>query len=94
MTGGLEPEAGSPFEGPRGAGSATVGGPRSATGRLATRLRDAEAATAIEYAIMVTLIATVIVFAVFLVGRQLGSDYDCTQKHVENTPDDPEAVSC
>lgn len=54
----------------------------------------AEGATAIEYAIMVMLIAMAIIFAVYLVGQEVTSTYECTREHVANTPNDPSAVTC
>lgn len=53
-----------------------------------------EGATAIEYAIMVSLIAVVIIFAVYLIGQQLQSTYDCTEDHVANTPNEPIGGNC
>lgn len=40
--------------------------------------RDDSAASAVEYAIMVALIAVVIIVAVVLLGQQVKSDFDCT----------------
>lgn len=44
-------------------------------GRLAARLGSQEGATAIEYALMVALIAMVIIGAVTLLGQETGSAY-------------------
>jgi pilus assembly protein Flp/PilA len=47
--------------------------------RIIARLdREDSAATAVEYAIMVVLIAVVIILAVVLLGQQVRSDFDCT----------------
>ena len=47
--------------------------------RIIARLdREDSAATAVEYAIMVVLIAVVIILAVVLLGQQVKSDFDCT----------------
>lgn len=45
---------------------------------LARRFQQESAATAVEYAIMVVLIAVVIILAVVLLGEQVRSDFDCT----------------
>ena len=39
--------------------------------------REESAATAVEYAIMVVLIAVVIILAVAFIGRELNSDFTC-----------------
>jgi pilus assembly protein Flp/PilA len=52
-----------------------------------------DGATAVEYGIMVALIAVVIVLAVWGVGQALSSDYSCVQGHLENAPNDPNAVT-
>lgn len=44
-------------------------------------------ASSIEYAILVTLIAVVVIAAVFLVGRQVKDDFDCTNDAIYNAPD-------
>ena len=52
----------------------------------ARRLANSEGATAVEYGIMVALIAVVIVTAVILVGTQLGSDFSCVAETMEGAP--------
>jgi pilus assembly protein Flp/PilA len=44
-----------------------------------------EGATAVEYGIMVALIAVVIVAAVLGLGQQLKGDYKCVEDHI-NAP--------
>lgn len=41
------------------------------------RNADSEGATAVEYGIMVALIAIVIILAVAFIGRELNSDFEC-----------------
>jgi pilus assembly protein Flp/PilA len=48
---------------------------RGAAWRLTTALRKEEGATAVEYALMIALIALVIVAAVTLLGQQTNSVY-------------------
>lgn len=52
-----------------------------------------EGATAVEYALMVSLIAMVIFLAVVLLGRNLGDSYDCSASHVDNLSS-PGSVTC
>lgn len=40
--------------------------------------RDEEGATAVEYGLMVVLIAVAIIGFVFVLGQNLGSTFDCT----------------
>lgn len=54
------------------------------------RLRDQEGATAVEYGIMVALIAVVIITAVALLGDNLSTLFDETADCVAN----PEAAGC
>lgn len=51
---------------------------------LASRTRDDEGATAVEYGIMVALIAVVIIAAVFFIGQQLKSDFTCVGSALSN----------
>jgi pilus assembly protein Flp/PilA len=51
-------------------------------------------ATAVEYAIMVALIAMVIVGSVAFLGGMLRDSYGCTAEHVEHLLDDPGPRDC
>jgi Flp pilus assembly pilin Flp len=53
------------------------------TVRWSGRFRDEGAATAVEYAILASLIAAVIVMAVFAVGRATQGNFDCTGESIE-----------
>lgn len=55
-------------------------------GQLRRTLDDQDGATAVEYGIMVALIAVVIIAAVFALGQQLGDDYECVETYVRDTP--------
>lgn len=46
--------------------------------RLRNTLRIEEGATAVEYGIMVALIAVVIIAAVFALGESVSDTFDCT----------------
>ena len=48
------------------------------------RAEDNEGATAVEYGIMVALIAVVIIAAVFLIGQELNSDFSCVGSALSN----------
>ncbi|WP_083441703.1 Flp family type IVb pilin [Nitriliruptor alkaliphilus] len=50
------------------------------------RLRGQDGATAVEYGIMVALIAVVIISAVYALGSQLNDDYECVEQYVRETP--------
>jgi pilus assembly protein Flp/PilA len=50
----------------------------------AARLGGEGGATAVEYSIMVALIALVIIGAVALLGESLSDSYDCSATHVAN----------
>lgn len=56
---------------------------------LLRRAGDQSGATAVEYGIMVALIAAVIITAVILVGTETRSGFEC----VQNQMDDPEAAA-
>lgn len=58
------------------------------------QFRSETGATAVEYGIMVALIAVVIIAAVWGVGQALNSDYACVESHLENAPTNPAGVSC
>ena len=45
-------------------------------------LRDEEGATAVEYGMMVALIAVVIIAAVALLGTNLSTTFDCVAKSI------------
>lgn len=47
---------------------------------------DNEGATAVEYGIMVALIAVVIIVAVFIIGRELRSDFSCVGSALSGSP--------
>ena len=54
--------------------------------KLQTMLRrqaDSEGATAVEYGIMVALIAIVIILAVAFIGRELRSDFSCVGSQLQ-----------
>lgn len=54
-----------------------------------------EGTTAVEYGIMVALIAIVIVTAVLAIGQQLGDDFDCAEALIRETPQtDPANIAC
>ena len=59
------------------------------------RLRDREdGATAVEYAIMIALIAVVIMGAVFAIGQQLKEDaYQCVNDALNELPDTAACVT-
>ena len=74
-------------------------GPRPDTGKPNTRTRDkgmrmlhdlkkrfetSEGATAVEYGIMVALIAVVIIAAVYGIGQALKTDFETVQKCLED----------
>ncbi len=52
-------------------------------------LRDDAGATAVEYAIMVSLVAVVIIVAVVALGGQVSSQFDCTADAYENAASYP-----
>jgi len=54
------------------------------------RSQDQEAATAVEYGIMVALIAVVIILAVAFIGRELNSSFECVGSTLENNSFDCE----
>ena len=54
------------------------------------RARSEEGATAVEYGIMVALIAVVIIAAVFAIGQALQSDFETVEACLEN----PDAANC
>jgi pilus assembly protein Flp/PilA len=47
--------------------------------------RNEEGATAVEYGIMVALIAVVIIVAVATLGNQLEDTFDCTATSIESS---------
>ena len=52
--------------------------------RLGTRIKDSQAgATAVEYGLMVALIAAVIIAAVVFLGNTTSSTFDCTADSIE-----------
>lgn len=51
---------------------------------LANARRREDGATAVEYAIMVALIAAVIIIAVVALGRNASSTFDCTSTAIES----------
>jgi pilus assembly protein Flp/PilA len=55
-----------------------------------TRYKGDEGATAVEYGIMVALIAVVIIAAVFAIGQALQDDFTTVQECLEN----PDADVC
>ncbi|HEX9775715.1 MAG TPA: Flp family type IVb pilin [Actinomycetota bacterium] len=54
------------------------------TARL--HLRSERGATAVEYGIMVALIAVVIILAVVFLGREVSSTFQCTGEALDNAP--------
>lgn len=53
------------------------------------RLGDQMGATAVEYGLMVALIAIIIFAAVVFVGSTLQSDFDCVGSNIEAAPSAP-----
>jgi pilus assembly protein Flp/PilA len=51
---------------------------------------DDEGATAVEYGIMVALIAVVIIFAVWFIGEQLDSTFSCVGESISNADGSPD----
>ena len=51
------------------------------------RLRNQEGATAVEYGIMVALIAVVIIAAVAFIGDELSSDFSCVGDSLASSGD-------
>lgn len=64
-------------------------GPTQNRSAVKTRIADHTGASAVEYAIMVALIAVVVIAAVAFVGLSLKSDFDCAGSWVGEMPDDP-----
>lgn len=59
------------------------------TRRLRDVLEDQMGATAVEYGLMVALIAIIIFAAVVFVGSALRSDFDCVGSNIEAAPSTP-----
>jgi pilus assembly protein Flp/PilA len=55
------------------------------------RWAEEAGATAVEYGIMVALIAVVIILAVWGIGQALNSDFNCVNDALENTASAPGA---
>lgn len=53
------------------------------------RLGDQSGASAVEYAIMVSLIAVVVIAAVAFIGFSLNDDFECAASWVGSMPSDP-----
>ena len=63
--------------------------------RIIATLRSDEGATAVEYGIMVALIAVVIIAAVYGLGQTLKDDYSCVEQYVKDTPQNaPNTANC
>jgi len=58
------------------------------------RIGDQEAATAVEYAIMIVLIAVVIIVAVVFVGRETQSNFECTSSSIADPDSAGSMAAC